>query len=276
MSIMSSLRLALLLGMLTAMFLAAGYYFAGTGGMMIGLALAFATNLLSYWYSDKFVLALYNAKKADKKDCPELFSSLQRICKKAEIPVPPLYVINAPAPNAFATGRNPKNAAVAVTKGLMEKLDKKEAEAVLAHEIGHVKNRDILVSTMAATMAGALTWIAHMFMFGGDERNRNALSYALMLVAVPVAATLIRLAITRSREFGADKTGALLSNPLDLASALEKISSVAKSAPLRGSESTAHLFIVNPFTAGNMVKLFSTHPPVEERVARLREMKNHL
>ena len=154
----------------------------------------------------------------------------------------------------------------------MEKLDKKEAEAVLAHEIGHVKNRDMLVSTMAATMAGALTWIAHMFMFSGDERNRNALSYALMFVAVPVAAALIRLAITRSREFGADRTGALLSNPLDLASALEKISRIAKSAPLRGNESTAHLFIVNPFTAGNVAKLFSTHPPVEERVARLKKI----
>jgi heat shock protein HtpX len=271
MSIMSSLRLVVLLGFLTAIFLAIGYYFAGTGGMLIGLLFAFVSNFLSYWYSDKFVLYLYRAKKISSRENPELHGILNRICKKADLPVPPLYMIDTDVPNAFATGRGPKNAAVAVTRGLMNKLDKKEVEAVLAHEIGHVKNRDTLVSTMAATLAGALTWFSYIFIFG-DNRNRSIFSYLILFIVAPLAATMIKLAISRSREFGADTTGAKLSDPLDLASALEKISSDAKRTPLSGNESTAHLFIVNPFTTGNIIKLFSTHPPTEERTRRLRGM----
>ncbi len=273
---MSMLRLVVLLGVMTALFLAIGYFFAGTGGMLIGLVIAFATNFLSYWYSDKFVLMLYNAKRISGSDYPELHSSVARICKKAGLTVPPLYMIDTPLPNAFATGRNPKNAAVAVTKGLLNRLGKSEIEAVLAHEIGHVKNRDILVSTMAATLAGALTWVSHMFLFGGDERNRNAFSYVLIFILAPLAAALIQLAITRSREFGADKTGAVLSDPLDLASTLEKISGYAKHSSLRGNEATAHLFIVNPFTAGGIAGLFSTHPPTESRIERLRIMAKEM
>ena len=271
MSLMSNIRLVLLLGFLTALFLSIGYYFAGTNGMLIGLLVALGTNFLSYWYSDKFVLKLYNAKKMSKNAYPELHKSLKEISKKASIPVPPIYFINTEVPNAFATGRNPQNSAVAVTKGLMEKLSHKEVISVLAHEVGHVKNRDTLISTVAATLAGALTWFSYLFLFG-DDRNRSILSYLLIFIVAPLSATLIRMAISRNREFGADLTGAKLSNPLDLASALKKISDSTKHVRLSGNEATAHLFIINPFTSGNIMKLFSTHPSTEERVSRLRKM----
>lgn len=262
------LRVVLLLGILTAIFLAIGYYFAGTVGIAIGFAIALLTNFVAYWYSDSFVLRLYNAKPAGK-DYPDLDSSLEKISKKADIPKPKLYLVNMNVPNAFATGRSPKKSVVAVTKGLMN-LSIEEIEAVISHEIAHVKNRDTLIATMAATIAGALTWLGYLF-FYGDERNRNILSYLLLFILAPISATLIRLAISRNNEFSADRTGAMLSDPLNLASALEKISSSAKNHPLRGNQSTSHLFIVNPFS-GSLTRLFSTHPPIEERVARLRSM----
>jgi len=262
------LRVILLLGTLTALFLAIGYYFAGMVGMIIGFAIAFLTNFVAYWYSDSFVLRLYNAKPAGD-DYPDLDSSMEKISRKADIPKPKLYLINVNVPNAFATGRSPKKAAVAVTKGLLQ-LSTEEIEGVIAHEIAHIKNRDTLIATMAATMAGALTWLAYIFFFG-DQRNRNIFSFLLLFILAPLAATMIRLAISRSREFSADKTGAMLSDPLNLASALEKISSSARSYPIRGNQSTSHLFIVNPFS-GSMIRLFSSHPPIEERIARLRSM----
>lgn len=260
------------MGFLTAILLAIGYLFGGLAGVTLGLIIALATNFISYWYSDRFVLWMYRAKRLSEKEHKDLHAMLERIAKKAGIPKPPLYFIDMDVPNAFATGRNKNHAAVAVTRGLMEKLDSSEVEAVLAHEIGHIKNRDILVSTIAATLAGALTWIAYMF-FYGDERNRNALSFVLLFILAPLAATLIRLAISRSRELGADKTGAMLSDPLDLAGALQKISDAAKAKPLHGNSSTSHLFIVNPFSAGSLAGLFSTHPPLELRVKLLKAMK---
>lgn len=268
---MAALRVFILIGFLTALFLAIGYFFGGIAGMTIGLLMAFFINFVSYWFSDKFVLAMYRAKKINPKDYPDLASSIESVSKKAGIPKPPLYLINMDVPNAFATGRSPKKAAVAVTKGLLSDLDTDEIEAVLAHEISHIKNRDTLIQTMAATMAGALTWLSYIFIYG-DERNRNAISYIILFVLAPLAAMLIRMAISRNREFLADKTGALASNPLDLANALEKIHKIAERHPIRGNESTSHLFIVNPFSAKGMSKLFSTHPPVEERIARLRQL----
>jgi len=266
---MALFRLMLLLAVLTGIFLAVGYFFAGIAGMSYGLLIAFVMNFFAYWYSDKFVLHLYRAKPhTDKK----IDAMLSRIAKKAGIPKPPLYFVNLDVPNAFATGRDVKHAAVAVTKGLIDKLDDKEIEAVLAHEIGHVKNRDTLIATMAATIAGAISWLAYAFYFG-NERNRNALSFVLLFFLAPLAATLVRLAISRSRELSADRTGAMLSNPLDLASALQKISAHAAAHPLRGNSATSHLFIVNPFAGDSLIRLFMTHPPVEERIALLKGMK---
>jgi len=266
---MALFRLVLMLGVLTGLFLLIGFVFAGTAGMTLGLLLALATNFFAYWYSDKFVLHMYRAKPYENK---KINSMLERIAAKASIPKPPLYFVDMDVPNAFATGRNAKHAAVAVTKGLLEKLSDREVEAVLAHEIGHVKNKDTLIATMAATIAGAISWIAYAFYFG-DERNRNALSFAVLFFLAPIAATLIRLAISRSRELSADRTGAMLSNPLDLASALRKISGHAAAHPLRGNSATSHLFIVNPFAGEAMIKLFSTHPPIDERIATLKAMK---
>ena len=268
MIIMSFIRLALMLGILMALFLAIGFFFAGVAGMTIGLALALLMNFLAYWFSDSFVLRLYRARPhKDKK----LHAMIGKLARKHDIPEPKLYFVDTDVPNAFATGRSPKRSAVAVTRGLMEKLDDKEVEAVLAHELSHVKHRDTLVSTMAATLGGALTWLAYLFWFG-DNENRNIVSYLLLFILAPLAAMLIRLSITRSREYLADRGGAQIADPMKLASALEKISASVKHSPARGNAAASHLFIVNPFAASNIATLFSTHPPTEERVRRLREM----
>ncbi len=266
---MSFLRLGLMLGILTALFLAIGFFFAGIAGMTIGLAIALVMNFLAYWYSDSFVLRLYGAKPYDDK---KLLSMIEKLSKKHDIPKPKLYFVDIDVPNAFATGRSPKRSAVAVTRGLMEKLDNNEVEAVLAHELSHVKHRDTLVSTMAATLGGALTWLAYLFWFGGDDEGKNVISYLLLFILAPLAAMLIRLSITRSREYLADRGGAQIADPMKLASALEKISASVREKPMRGNAAASHLFIVNPFTASNIAHLFSTHPPTEERVKRLREM----
>ncbi|MBI2970817.1 MAG: M48 family metalloprotease [Candidatus Aenigmarchaeota archaeon] len=276
MSLSATFRLVVLLGLLTALFLAVGYYFAGTAGMTMALGAALFMNALAYWFSDSFVLRMYGAKKMDakSKEYKELNPILERLAKKAGIPKPPVYLVRTDVPNAFATGRSQQHAAVAVTKGLLETLSNKEIEGVLAHELSHVKHRDTLVATMAATLAGALTWIGYSFFFGNDE-NRSIFSYMLLFILAPLAATLIQLSITRSREYLADRGGAQIANPLDLASALEKISASVKAAPAQGNAAGAHLFIVNPFSASALSSLFSTHPPVEQRVQRLREMAKH-
>jgi heat shock protein HtpX len=263
-------RLILLLGILTALFLGIGYFFAGIAGMGFGLIIAFFMNFIAYWYSDSFVLKLYRAKQINEKDYDKL-SGFSELVKKAEIDKPKLYIIETDAPNAFATGRSYKHSAVAVTTGLLSRLDKNEIESVISHELGHIKHRDTLLQTMTATMAGALSWFAYLFAFG-DSENRNILSVILLMIFVPLAASLIRLAVSRNREFAADRYGAMLSSPLGLASALEKIDSFAKAKPTKGNSSTAHLFIVNPFSGGALVSLFSTHPSTASRVAKLREM----
>lgn len=265
---MSFLKLALMLGILTALFLAIGFFYAGIAGMTIGLVIALLINFLAYWFSDSFVLRLYGAKPYENK---KLQAIIDKLAKKHDIPKPKLYYVDTDTPNAFATGRSPKRAAVAVTKGLMDKLSDDEVEAVLAHELSHVKHRDTLVSTMAATLGGALTWFAYIFWFSDDE-GRNIISYLLLFILAPLAAMLIRLSISRSREYLADQGGAKIADPLKLASALEKISASVKERPMRGNAAASHLFIVNPFAASNIASLFSTHPPTSERVKRLREM----
>ncbi|MFH0949019.1 MAG: zinc metalloprotease HtpX [Candidatus Aenigmatarchaeota archaeon] len=275
MSFGSTMRFVFLLGLLTGIFLLVGFVFAGIAGMTIGLVLAAVMNFAAYWFSDSFVLRLYKAKKINTKDYPKL-KCLERLAKESNIPVPAAYIIDTDAPNAFATGRSPKKAAVAVTKGLLENLDEDEVEGVIAHELAHIKNHDTLLQTMSATLAGAITWLGYMFYFG-DERNRNALSFVVLFILAPIAATLIRLAISRNREYLADRTGALTSHkPLGLADALGKISSYAKSKPISGNSSTSHLFIVNPFSGGSLVSLFSTHPPTELRIEKLKEIAKEI
>lgn len=266
----SFLKTTLLLGLLTAIFLAVGFYFAGIAGLTVGLLLALAINFFSYWYSDKIVLWIYRAKPLEDR---KINAMVEKLAAKAGIPKPKTYIVKMDVPNAFATGRNPEHSAIAVTKGLTETLSDAETEAVLAHELGHVRNRDTLISTIAAVIAGAISWLAYAFYLAGDGENRNAISFVLLFVLAPLAATLVRLAISRTREFGADRTGGMLSDPIKLATALEKISAAARRAPARGNAATSHLFIVNPFRGQSLAGLFSTHPPVEERVRRLREMK---
>ncbi len=262
------MRTFILITALTALFLGVGYFFAGTTGMLIGLVVAFITNFLAYWYSDRIVLTMYRAKPLSDAKIKEMVS---RLAAKAGLPEPKLYIADLPVPNAFATGRCPAKAAICVTRGLLDLLKKDEIEGVLAHEMSHIKHRDTLIQTMSATIAGAITWLGYLFWFG-DSRNRSIFSYLLLFFLVPIAATLIRMAISRDREFRADKTGAHLSSPFSLASALEKISSIAKKNPIRGNASTSSMFIVNPFSLSGLEALFSTHPPTEERVRRLRGM----
>lgn len=276
---MGFLRTAALLGLLTGILLAIGFFWAGIAGMTIFFIIALVLNFVSYWYSDKIVLAMYGAKPISKSDKPKLHSIVEKIADEMSIPKPKLYLVNLPILNAFATGRSPKHAAVAVTTGLMKHLDSDEVEGVLSHELAHVKNRDTLTSTISATIAGAIAYIAQMAWwgaFGGERRQGNAILLPLIVLA-PLAATLIQLAISRTREYAADKTGALVSKkPLALASALDKISKAASHYPLQGNSATSHLFIVNPFRGDALVNLFMTHPPVHERIRRLNEMAKEI
>lgn len=270
------LRTALLLGLLTGMLLVIGYLVGGTGGMTIFLFISLAINFASYWWSDKIVLSMYRAKEVSKKQNSKLHNMIEKISKSAEIPKPKVYVVNMEIPNAFATGRDPKHAAVAVTSGIMKMLNDSELEGVIAHEIAHIKNRDTLTSTIAASIAGAISYIAQIAWWSmtADDRDRGGLALLPLLILAPLSATLIQLAISRGREFEADRYGAIFSKkPLSLASALEKISGIVKHHPIRGNAATSHLFIVNPFKADAIVNLFSTHPSVEQRVKKLREIK---
>jgi heat shock protein HtpX len=246
------------------------------------MALGFAglMNFVSYFFSDKIVLATYGAKPVSAAEAPELYGIVERLALKANIPVPKVYVIPDPSPNAFATGRNPHHAAVAVTEGILKILTREELEGVLAHELSHVLNRDILVSSVAATLAGAITMLSRMayfFPMGGrddDRRGSNPLVLLLSLVLAPIAAFLIQMAVSRSREYGADDTGAhLVGYPNGLIGALRKLQAAQGQLPLRGATTaTAHLFIVNPFSGRSLMNMFSTHPPLEERIARLQQM----
>lgn len=276
---MAFIRTALLLGLLTGILLVIGYIWAGTTGMTIFLVIAFAINFLSYWYSDKIVLSMYRAKPVSKSDEPRLHEIVEKLSKEAKIPKPKIYLVNLPVLNAFATGRSPKHAAVAVTSGLLKHLEWDEIEGVLAHELAHIAKRDTLTSTIAATIAGAISWIAHFAWWNllYDNRRGGSLVLLPLVLLAPIAAVLVQMAISRTREFAADKNGAIISKkPLSLASALEKISRVAKQQPLRGNSATSHLFIVNPFKEDVLSNLFSTHPSVEIRIQKLKELAKEL
>jgi len=278
---MNHFKTVLLMGVLTGLFVLVGEAFGGRQGMFIALALAAGMNLFSYWYSDKIVLMLYRAQPVSESEAPGLYRIVRRLTQRAGLPLPRLYIIPTEAPNAFATGRNPQNAAVAVTSGLLRLLNEEEIEGVIGHELAHVQNRDILISAIAATLAGALMIVVRIFaysamLFGGgsrEERNGGGLAALFMLIVAPIAALLIQMAISRSREYQADATGAQLSgNPQALARALMKLQQAAEYVPMDAEPATAHMFIVNPLNARSLMYLFATHPPVEERVARLQKM----
>jgi heat shock protein HtpX len=277
-------KTGVLLAVLTAMLVLMGGAFGGRQGMVMAFVIALAMNFFSYWFSHKIVLAMYRAKPISEAEAPRLYAIVRRLAQRAQIPMPPLYLIESDQPNAFATGRNPEHAAVAVTDGIMRILDEDELEGVLAHELSHVKNRDVLVSTIAATLAGAITYLAHMLqwsaLFGGrssdeeDGGGSNPIAGIVLAIVAPIAAMLVQLAVSRSREFHADATGARLAGrPLGLAKALEKLEMAAHAVPMQANPATAHLFIVNPLSGAAVARLFSTHPPIEERIARLRAMR---
>ncbi|MDQ1269709.1 MAG: heat shock protein HtpX [Thermodesulfobacteriota bacterium] len=271
-------KTGMLLIMMTGLFLVLGYLLAGQTGMFIALIFAGAMNVFSYWYSDKVVLKMYRAQPLERSQAPGLFDTVARLARQAGLPMPNIYLIPESAPNAFATGRNPEHAVVAVTQGLMNMMNQDELEGVLAHELGHVKNRDILISTIVATLAGAIMWIASIArfsaFFGGrddDEGGLGIIGVLVVSMVAPIAAMIVQMAVSRSREYLADATAASITgNPRGLASALSKLGGFSRShAQVDASPATAHMFIVNPLTGKQMMNLFSTHPPIEERVARL-------
>ncbi|HXH83878.1 MAG TPA: zinc metalloprotease HtpX [Candidatus Tectomicrobia bacterium] len=275
-------KTALLLAVLTAMLVLIGGAIGGEQGMLIAFVIALVMNFASYWWSHKIVLAMYRAQPVEESQAPRLYAIVRRLASRAGTPMPRIYLIPTDTPNAFATGRNPQNAVIAVTEGIMRMLDEEELEGVLAHELAHVTNRDVLISTVAATLAGAIGYLAHMAQWGaifghrGDDEEGGSNPIALLVVAIvaPIAAMLVQLAISRAREFHADATGARLTGtPSGLARALGKLAMAAKAMPMHAEPATAHLFIVNPLSGAAMARLFSTHPPIEERIARLRAMR---
>jgi heat shock protein HtpX len=275
-------KTGLLLAVLTAMLVLLGGALGGRQGMVIAFVLALAMNFASYWWSDKIVLAMYRAQPITEAQAPGLYGMVRRLATRAGVPMPRVYLIPTDQPNAFATGRNPEHAVVAVTEGIMRILDDDELEGVLAHELAHVTNRDILISTIAATLAGAITYLAHMAqwaaIFGGgrhdDDDAPSPVVMILMAVVAPIAAMLVQLAVSRSREFQADATGARLAGRTwGLSKALEKLEIAKDAVPMNANPATAHLFIVNPLSGQALMRLFSTHPPIEERIARLRAMR---
>ena len=276
---MNTIKTVIFMSVLTVLVVLAGNLIGGQTGMFFAFLFAVVMNFGSYWFSDKIVLKMYGAVEIDRSQSPFLFDMVERLAQKAQIPMPKLYVINDATPNAFATGRNPNHAAVAVTSGITGLLSNSELEGVIAHELAHIKNRDILIGAVASTFAGAITMLANMaqwaMIFGGRDDEDNSLIGSLVLIIVaPIAATMLQLAISRSREYIADASGAKISgNPLGLASALQKLSGYnsQKSVDAAGP-ATAHMFIVNPLRGGGITKLFSTHPPIEERVKKLQEI----
>jgi heat shock protein HtpX len=283
---MNGFRTTILLAALTALVVWIGHMVGGPNGAVLALVMAGAMNFFSYWFSDKIVLKMYGAQEITANDDPELYGIVRDLTVRAGLPMPKVYIIPEETPNAFATGRNPEHAAVAVTQGIRRILNKRELSGVLGHELSHVKHRDILISSIAATLAGAISYLAYMAqwaaIFGGGSRDReeggsNIFSLLFMMIVAPMAAMLIQMAVSRSREYMADEGGAKVSgDPLALASALRKLEMGAQNIPLQVSDatanSTAHMFIVNPLTGAGLAKLFSTHPPMEERIARLEAM----
>lgn len=274
-------KTALLLAVLTAMLVLLGGALGGQQGALVAFVIALVMNFASYWWSDKIVLAMYGARPVDEASAPELYGMVRRLATKAGVPMPKLYVIASEQPNAFATGRNPQHAAVAVTDGIVRILDHDELEGVLAHEMSHVTNRDVLIGTIAATLAGAITHLAYMAQWaaflGGrsdDEDSPNPLVMVAMAIIAPIAALLVQMAVSRSREFHADATGARLAGrATPLARALEKLEMASRAIPMNANPATAHLFIVNPLRGESIMRLFSTHPSAADRIARLRAMR---
>lgn len=280
----NTLKTTALLGLLTGLLILLGSLLGGSQGMVVAFLLAAAMNLGAYWFSDRIVLSMYGAKEVTEAEAPELHRIVRGLAQRAGLPMPKVYVIPTETPNAFATGRNPEHAAVAATEGILRILTPDELEGVIGHELGHVAHRDILISSIAATIAGAIMLLAQMArwaaIFGGvggrddEERGGGLLELIVMAVLAPLAAMLIQMAISRGREYGADAAGARYSRkPGALADALEKLERAATMVPLDANPATSHLFIVNPLRGGSIMTLFSTHPPTQERVARLRAMR---
>ncbi len=277
------IKTVLLLAGMTVFLIFMGKILGGRQGMYIAFILAVGMNFFSYWFSDKIVLNLYHAQEVSPADAPQMHQIVEELAREAGIPKPRIYIIPDESPNAFATGRNPQHAAVAATEGILRLLTPAELKGVLAHELGHVLNRDILISTIAATLAGAIMILASMAKWGAilgfgrdDDEGPGFLGIIIISIIAPIAAMLIQMAISRSREYLADETGAHLAhNPESLARALEKLTLGAQQVPMDASPATAHMFIVNPLTGGSLMNLFSTHPPLQERIARLRAMRSY-
>jgi len=279
------IKTGILMAVLTGLFLVAGQALGGRSGMTFALVMALSMNFFAYWFSDKMALAMSRAREVSEQEAPDLHQMVSYLADRAQLPKPRVYIINDHTPNAFATGRNPQHAAVAVTSGLLQLLSRDELEGVLAHELGHVKNRDILISSIAAVMAGAISYLATMaqwaMLFGGmrgdDEEGGggNMLAGLAMMIIAPLAATIIQLAISRSREFQADATGAAIcGRPHSLANALAKLEQGNRRAPMNVNPATAQMYIVNPLSGGQIAGLFATHPPIRERIERLLSLRH--
>jgi len=276
---LNAVKTVFLMTLMMVLFLFIGYQLGGNTGLTIALVFSLIMNFGSYWFSDKIVLKMYRAKEVNRESAPKFYDMIERLARQANLPMPKVYIINDPTPNAFATGRNPQHSAVAATTGILQGLSNDELAGVMAHEIAHVKHRDTLISTIAATLVGSISYIAQMagwiFMFGrSDDREGGGIGGLVLMILSPILAMLIQMAISRSREFGADKGGAeITGNPMGLASALQKIARGNQVKPVNHSNpTTAHMFIINPLRGGGISKLFSTHPPTEERVKRLEAM----
>ena len=275
---MNSLRTGILMAAMTGLFLAVGFLLGGTAGMVIALVIAVAMNAFAYWNADKMVLRMYHARQVDKRSAPTLVGIVEQLAENAGLPMPRVYIIDDPQPNAFATGRNPENAAVAATTGLLKRLSTEEVAGVMAHELAHIQHRDTLTMTITATIAGAISMLANFGLFFGGSRNNplGIFGAILIMILAPLAAALVQMAISRTREYAADRAGAeICGQPLWLASALEKIERAARGIDNRtaeGNPATAHMFIINPLHAQNLDGLFTTHPSTENRVQRLREL----
>jgi len=279
---MNTLKTVFLLTFMTVLLIFVGAAIGGRSGMIVAFALALVMNALSYWFSDKIVLSMYRAQPVTEAQAPELHAMVRRLSQKAGLPMPKVYIIPGETPNAFATGRNPEHGVVAVTEGITRLLDREELEGVLSHELAHIKHRDILTGTVVATIAGAISMLAQMaqwaMIFGGgrrdDDDGGSPIAALAMMIVAPIAAMLVQMAISRTREYEADRGGALIAgNPYGLANALQKLERGVQVTPMEDAKpATAHLFIVNPLTGGGILNLFSTHPPIAERVKRLRAM----
>jgi len=278
---MNNLKTMVLMVTLTLMLVFIGALLGGKSGMTVALIIAFAMNFITYCFSDKIVLRMYGAQEVGEAEAPELYSMVKRLALHAILPMPKIYLIDKEQPNAFATGRNPQKGAIALTTGIMKILTREELEGVIGHELSHIRHRDILVGTVAATIAGAISYLAQMaqwaMIFGGrsheEGKGSNPIAALVMMIVGPIAAMMIQMAISRSREYGADKGGALIAgNPLYLARALKKLHMTSQRIPMEANPATSHMFIVNPLSGGGLLRLFSTHPPIEERISRLQAM----